>query len=157
MTAAPDIARLKNFFAGYFHEDWAEDAPNVDAVLEQFFNEGWGSAELQVLGADIRAYIVLKDPRRRSAYDRHLSGGDGLRMQLAEAKAAHAKQDSETRTGRTAQGKQFYQKAVAAEKSGDLATAQQHLQMALTFESDNALFKEGLERLRAERKAQKKK
>jgi contact-dependent growth inhibition (CDI) system CdiI-like immunity protein len=61
MTAGPDIARLKNFFAGYFHEDWAEDAPDVDAVLEQFFDEGWGSAELRELGADIRAYIVLKD------------------------------------------------------------------------------------------------
>ncbi|MEE8580524.1 MAG: DnaJ domain-containing protein [Myxococcota bacterium] len=94
------------------------------------------------------AYCVVRDPRRRRAYDQKLAGGHGLRMQLAEAKAAHAKQESEERQGKTAQGRQFFQKAMQALERDDRTGAIQNLQMAQTFEPDNAYFKEKLEEVR---------
>jgi len=80
-----------------------------------------------------------------------IPGGEGLRMQLAEAKAAHAKRDTEERQGKTPQGRQFLQKAKEDMQRGDHASACSNLQMALTFESDNAYFKELLEEARGKR------
>jgi len=97
------------------------------------------------------AYCVLKDPRKRKAYDERLRTSDGLRMQLAEAKAAHAKSDSESRQGKTAQGRQFLQKAKEDMQRGDYASAVSNLQMALTFEAGNDYFKELLEEARSKR------
>lgn len=94
------------------------------------------------------AYCVLRDPRRRKAYDAHTEGTEGLRMQLAEAKAAHARQESEERQGKTAQGRQYYQKASQDMASEDWASARQNLKMAMTFEPDNAFFKEKLDEAR---------
>ena len=75
----------------------------------------------------------------------------GLRMQLAEARAAHAKQDSAKRTGTTPQGKQFLLKAEADMQQGNYAGGIQNLQMALTFEPGNEHFKELLEQARKKR------
>jgi DnaJ-class molecular chaperone len=88
------------------------------------------------------AYCVLRDPRRRKAYDQHLANDDGLRMQLSEAKAAHARQDAHERQGKTPQGRQFHQKGVEDIAREDWAAAERNLKMALTFEPDNAYFKE---------------
>jgi DnaJ-class molecular chaperone len=94
------------------------------------------------------AYCVLRDPRRRKVYDAQLSGDGesrgGPRMQLAEAEAAHAKQDVAERKGQTPQGRQFYQKAEAEIARQNWAGAIQNLQMALTFEKGNPLFEEKL-------------
>ncbi len=91
------------------------------------------------------AYCVLRDSRRRRAYDKKLSEGvSGLRMQLAEAKAAHAKQDSEERQGKTVQGRQYFKKAMQDLEREDTASALRNLQMALTFEPDNDYIKEKL-------------
>jgi len=94
------------------------------------------------------AYCVLRDPRRRKAYDQQLTEDGGLRLQLAEAKAIHARQDSEARLGKTPQGKQFFQKANQDLQHGNYAGAMSNLQMALTFEPENTLFKEKLEEAR---------
>ena len=95
------------------------------------------------------AYCVLRDPRRRRAYDERRGGtGGGVRMQLAEARAADAQKQSEIRQGRTPQGRQFFQKAMAELEAGRVAGAISNLQMALTFEADNQAFKEKLEELR---------
>jgi DnaJ-class molecular chaperone len=104
------------------------------------------------------AYCVLRDPRRRQAYDERLNRqGDesGLRMQLAEAKAAHARQQTEERQGKTPQGRQFHQKAMQDIERDDLPSAVQNLQMALTFEAGNDFFKEKLAELKAELKARR--
>ncbi len=102
------------------------------------------------------AYCVLRDPRRRKVYDARLSdegeAGSGRRMQLAEAEAAHAKQDAAERKGQTPQGRQFYQKAEADMKKQNWAGAIQNLQMALTFEKDNALFKDKLAEIKQRQK-----
>jgi curved DNA-binding protein CbpA len=98
------------------------------------------------------AYCVLRDPRRRKAYDAHLDSGGGMRIQLAAARAAHAKTESEKRTGTTPQGKQYLFKAEEALRLDNPAGAIQNLQMALTFEPGNEQFKELLEELRKSKK-----
>jgi len=98
------------------------------------------------------AYCVLRDPRRRAAYDdQRRQEGATNRMQLAEARASHARKDSETRQGKTPQGRQFFQKAQAAIDRGDTAGAMNHLRMALTFEPQNAYFKELLAELKGQK------
>jgi curved DNA-binding protein CbpA len=93
------------------------------------------------------AYSVLRDPRRRAAYDRRLAGGSGLRIQLAEAQA-EAERSATQQRGRTPQGRQYYARAEADLQRGDRAAAARNLQTALTFEPDNALFREKLAELR---------
>jgi DnaJ-class molecular chaperone len=90
------------------------------------------------------AYCVLRDPRRRKVYDEHLAAGGGTRMQLSEAKAAHAKQDSEELQGKTAQGRQYFSKATTDLLKSDYSAAVRNLQMALTFEPGNQWFEEKL-------------
>ncbi len=90
------------------------------------------------------AYCVLRDPRRRTAYDsRRLNEGE-VRIQLADARASHVKEESEARQGKTAQGRQFYQKAMQCQQRGDTAGTINNLQIALTFEPSNEFFKEQL-------------
>jgi curved DNA-binding protein CbpA len=90
------------------------------------------------------AYSVLRNPRRRDAYNHHLSSGSGVRMQLAEAEAASNRKQTEKREGRTPQGRQYGNLAAADLRGGEFAAAMRNLQTALTFEPDNAFFKEQL-------------
>lgn len=102
------------------------------------------------------AYCVLRDARRRQAYDakRAESEGSGaLRIQIAEAKTAHVEQRKAEARGSTAQGRQFHGKAEAEIKKGNLGGAIQHLQMAMTFEPSNAGFKALIEELKTRQKA----
>jgi DnaJ-class molecular chaperone len=91
------------------------------------------------------AYCVLRDPRRRGAYDERLGSGGGIRIQLSEATAEHKRAQKEERQGKTAQGRQFFQLAQKEADHGNLKAAIQNLQMALTFEPGNAGFKALLE------------
>jgi len=93
------------------------------------------------------AYSVLRDPRRRAAYDRRLAQGTGLRIQLGEAQADAERSEAQQR-GRTPQGRQYYARAEADLQRGDRAAAARNLQTALTFEPDNPLFREKLATLR---------
>jgi DnaJ-class molecular chaperone len=99
------------------------------------------------------AYCVLRDVRRRNSYDSRVSKGESLRIQLADARNAHIEQRKIERTGATAQGRQFHDKAEADLKAGNLAGAIQNIQMALTFEAGNAGFKSMLAELRERKKA----
>lgn len=99
------------------------------------------------------AYCVLRDSRRRQAYDTKRAEGTSLRIQIAEARNAHVEQRKAERYGATTQGRQFYGKAEADLKAGNLAGAIQNIQMALTFEAGNAGFKSMLEELRERQKA----
>ncbi len=113
-------------------------------------NRQLDAALRQAVGAIARriseAYVVLRDPRRRMAYDEHLEQGSGLRMQLAEAEA-EAKRKA-TVYGETPQGKQHATLALADLRKGDLAGAARHLQMGLAFEPGNASFSQKLEELK---------
>jgi DnaJ-class molecular chaperone len=86
------------------------------------------------------AYCVLRDPRRRGAYDERLGNGAGKRIQLAEATAEHRRARKEETQGRTPQGRQFFQRAQQESERGNLKGAIQNLQMALTFEPGNEGF-----------------
>jgi len=137
-----------------FHQTSRTFHPDVNRHLEGDLLDQCSRISKRVT----EAYCVLRDPRRRRAYDERLGEGDndeGLRMQLAEAKAAHAKQHTEERQGKTAQGRQFHQKAMHDVEQDDLPSAARNLQMALTFEADNAIFKEKLADIKAELKARR--
>jgi len=88
------------------------------------------------------AYAVLRDPRRRQAYDHSLASGAPARMQLADASAQADRRATQERGGRTPKGRQFFKLAEADITRGNWAAALRNLQTALTFEPDNALFKE---------------
>ncbi len=118
---------------------------NLDAALQERCHE--------ISKCMTEAYCVLRDPRKRAAYDSQLESGDGLRIQLAAARAAHAKNDAERRTGTTPQGKQFLLKAEDEVRRDNIPGAIQNLQMALTFEPENDGFKELLEELRKKQKS----
>jgi len=97
------------------------------------------------------AYAVLRDPRRRQAYDRSLAGGEApVRMQLADASAEADRLSAQERGGRTPQGRQFFKLAENDIARGNWAAAARNLQTALTFEPDNALFKERLAQAKKE-------
>jgi curved DNA-binding protein CbpA len=94
------------------------------------------------------AWSVLRDPRRRRAYDQRLGAGGELRIQLAEAEAAAGKQSVEQRLGSTPNGRRYCTMALADIDRGDLKAAARNFQMALTFEPANAFFKQRLEELK---------
>lgn len=87
-------------------------------------------------------YCVLRNPRKRRVYDLKLADNGGVRLQLAEAKAAERGGGDDSRRAKTAQGRQFHQKANAAIGRSDWATARNHLQMALTFEPKSEFFRQ---------------
>jgi DnaJ-class molecular chaperone len=90
------------------------------------------------------AYQVLRDGRRRKAYDGELSGGR-QRLQLVEAEARADRRSVEDHLGHTPNGRRFFGLARSDIDNGDLTAAQRNLKMALTFEPQNASFRRKLE------------
>ena len=95
------------------------------------------------------AYQVLRDGRRRRAYDSQLAAGSGARMQLAEAEAQAEKDALEHHLGRTPNGRRFFNLARADIDRGDLVAAGRNLRTALTFEPGNPYFKKKLDEVTA--------
>ena len=95
------------------------------------------------------AYAVLRNPRRRQAYDRLLDEGKGVRMQLAEAEAAAERQALENE-GRTPEGRQYFKLAKANIERQDWEAAARDIQTAMTFEPDNAMLRERFAEVRKE-------
>jgi DnaJ-class molecular chaperone len=94
------------------------------------------------------AYSVLRDPRRRQVYDRQLAAGrTGLRMPLATAEAEAERQRREQHEGRTPNGRRYFRLARSDLARGDRAAAERNFRTALTFEPDNAFFRQALEQL----------
>ncbi len=89
------------------------------------------------------AYSVLRDPRRRQVYDRQLAEGRReVRLPLVQAEAEAGRQRRETHEGRTPNGRRYFALAAADLKRGDPVAAERNLRTALTFEPDNAHFKD---------------
>ena len=101
------------------------------------------------------AYQVLRDGRRRRAYDAQLDSGAGPRMQLAEAEAQADKEALEHHMGHTPNGRRFFNLARGDIDRGDLAAAARNLRTALTFEPSNAYFKRKLQELAAAQRGTK--
>ena len=138
-AAAGEVKRAYHATSRVFH-------PDANRHLEGELQDAVRVIAMRVS----EAYSVLRNPRRRRAYDERLTSGEGLRMQLAEAEAKEKKRATEEREGRTPQGRQFHQLARRdiAKKSWEAAA--RNLQTALTFEPDNPLFREELARVRKE-------
>ncbi|MFK7898302.1 MAG: J domain-containing protein [Myxococcota bacterium] len=132
-----------------FHAVSRSFHPDANRHLEGELRDQCGLISKRVT----EAYCVLRDTRRRKAYDSKISDGANLRIQLSEARQAHDEQRKKELSGATPQGRQFSGRAEADLKRGNLAGAIQNIQMALTFEGNNASFKAMLEELRAQQKA----
>jgi len=131
-----------------FHISSRNFHPDANRELDENLREQCEQISKRVT----EAYCVLRDARRRQAYDARGDRDTNLRIQLADAKNAHTEQIKAERRGKTAQGRQFHGKAEADLKRGNLAGAIQNVQMALTFEAGNAGFKSLLEELRSRQK-----
>lgn len=129
-----------------FHASSRSFHPDANRHLEGELREASRSIAKRIT----EAYAVLRDPRRRQAYDRRLSDGAQVRMQLADATAEGGRRESEERTGHTPQGRQFFKLAQADVSRGNWDAAARNLQTALTFEPDNPRFREWLARAKSE-------
>lgn len=107
-----------------------------------------GSAIEKIAKRVTEAYSVLRNPRRRQAYDYQRSCGGGVRIQLAQAESVGGRRQTEAREGRTPQGRQFFNLAVQDLGRKQFAGAVRNLQTALTFEPGNELFKKRLSEAR---------
>lgn len=95
------------------------------------------------------AYTILRNPRRRKAYDELLAQDtQEVRIPLAALEAAADKSAEDAHQGTTPNGRRYFNLANNSEQQGDIKGAVRNLQMALTYERDNELFKEKLEELR---------
>ena len=132
-----------------FHASSRSFHPDANRFLPPELREQCGRISKRIT----EAYCVLRDARRRKAYDaRRTAEGTTLRIQIAEARQAHTAQQKSERRGATPQGRQYHAKAEADVKTGNLASAIRNLQMALTFEAGNAGFKAMLDELRTRQK-----
>ena len=132
-----------------FHASSRSFHPDANRELDEALREKCGRISKRIT----EAYCVLRDSRRRKAYDARRVVGESLRIQLAEARSAHVEQRRAEARGATAQGRQFHGKAEAELKRGNIAGALQNIQMALTFEPANVGFKAMAEDLKAQQKA----
>ena len=128
-----DVKRAYHATTRVFH-------PDANRSLEPELQEAVRVIAMRVS----EAYSVLRDPLRRKAYDSHLGEQGGVRMQLAEAAAAAGKRDASEREGRTEQGRRYFKMAQRDLARNNFASAARNLQTALTFEPDNAMFREQL-------------
>jgi DnaJ-class molecular chaperone len=128
-----DIKRAYHATSRTFHPDGNRNqAPEVRRAIDE------------IAKRVSEAYSILRNPRRRKAYDQQVSAKAGVRMQLAEAEAAGSRKQTEAREGRTPQGRQYFNLASGNLRQSDFANAVRNLQTAVTFEPDNAYFKEQL-------------
>jgi hypothetical protein len=100
------------------------------------------------------AYYVLRDDVRRRKYLADVSGPDRahkLRFdELSEQETkAQVKQQAAEQIGLNPKARQLYQTALGDLERGNLASAERGLKMALTYEPQNALYKEKLTEVQA--------
>jgi len=106
-------------------------------------------AECQRIAKRIsEAYYVLRDPRQRKAYDAHRSDGGDPRLKLTELRSRLRATEAPVRSGRTQEGRQFWERASEDLARRDWTSAIRNLQTALTFEPENELFRKTLGRTR---------
>lgn len=58
MIGVSELEELKNFFAGYFHEDWPEEAEDAAGVLELYMSQNVDEAAHHRLAKGIQAFIA---------------------------------------------------------------------------------------------------
>ncbi len=95
----------------------------------------------QIYKAVTDAWKVLKDPDQRTLYDA-AQRGDQARE---EAEANQAKEDP-IHAARTEKGGKYWKMALQNWQHEDFAGAAMQIKFAMTFEPDNAVFREWLEK-----------
>lgn len=99
------------------------------------------------------AYYVLRDDARRKKYLADITGRDRARKlryteeSEAEAKVA-ARREQEEQIGTHPKGRQFFLTAQADIEAERWAAAERNLKLALTYEPQNARYKERLQEVR---------
>lgn len=104
------------------------------------------------------AYRTLRDPDARARYDAERRQG-ALRLDEAARKAAEADaaaKNDPTKAARTPRGEKYWKMALQCFNDGDFNGAVMQINFALSFEPDNATFKEWLEKAKLENEAKKK-
>ena len=89
------------------------------------------------------AYTVLRNPRRREAYDRQLDENGEVRQPLVQTREKDNAQLEDAAI--TPQGRQYWSLAQADLARGDQEAAARNLQTALTFEPGNKGIRAALE------------
>jgi curved DNA-binding protein CbpA len=100
------------------------------------------------------AYYVLRDDVRRRKYLADVSGPDRARKlrfdELSEQETkAQVKQQAAEQIGVNPKARQQFQTALGDLERGNLSAAERALKMALTYEPQNALYKEKLAEVQA--------
>lgn len=96
------------------------------------------------------AWVILRDPDKRSKYTRDVTGPERAgKLRYNDESAREQRIEKEQETGKTPQVRQLWMKASEAEKIGNLASAIRDLKTALIFEAGNPLFKDKLAELEA--------
>lgn len=144
----PQTAGVAEIKAAYHHESRAYH-PDRFAALED--------ANLKDLIARVyrrvnEAYTVLRDDRRRAKYLADITGPErAKKLRFTEADEAEVrdtqKKKIEEQFGQTPNGRKFYAVALADMQAERWDSAERNLKLALTFEPDNAKFKEQLKQV----------
>jgi len=127
-----------------FHASSRAFHPDANRHLDRVHRE----AIARIASRITEAYTVLRDPRRRRAYDEARREGR-LRMRVAEAQARADQQASAELEGTTPNGRRYWALARSDLARGDLKAAVRNLQTAITFEPANAHFRSRLDDLKA--------
>ena len=90
------------------------------------------------------AYLVLREPEKRKYYDQGLTAPN-KRLRYTDEDEKRRREGKTAQGGTTPQGRKLYEEAARLHQAGSLQKAVQTLRMALTFEKDNAFFKERLQ------------
>jgi curved DNA-binding protein CbpA len=98
----------------------------------------------QIYKAVTDAWKVLKEPNERQLYDASLRGEKARE----EAEAAQAKDDP-LHAAKTEKGSKYWKMALSNWKKGDFSGAVMQIKFAMTFEPDNPVFVEWLEKSQA--------
>jgi len=119
---------------------------------DRFFHltdEAFKSQVHEVYKRVTEAYYVLRDDVRRPKYLADVTGPDRVRKlrfdELAEQQTkAAVKQQAAEQIGLNPKARQLFQTAMTELEKGNLSAAARGLKMALTYEPENALYKEKL-------------
>jgi curved DNA-binding protein CbpA len=104
------------------------------------------------------SYVILRDPVRRAKYVKDVSGPErAKRLRFTDETEQEVRKEKEQELGKTPQGRQLVQKAIANQKRGDLAAALRDLKTAMVFERDSEALKARIAELEAQLKPAPKK
>lgn len=145
-----DMTEIKNQYHALqraYHPDTFYQSP--DTVLRQ--------AVFLIAKRVAEAYVILRDNERRKKYAKDITGPDrDKKLRFTDETEAEVRKEKEQELGKTPQGRQLVQKALASLKKNDFAAAERDLKTALLFEKDNAGIKQRLLDVQAQLKPAKK-